>query len=78
MKSEVTATKYFMNKDHKKEGGYRHVFSGYTSNTLGLSNMFSDVVESLCKCVKELFEIIMSEDLLARVEEFKREIASEI
>ena len=48
MNSEVTASKYFMHKDHKKEGGYRPVVSGCTSNTLGLSNLLSDIVESLC------------------------------
>ena len=43
--SEVTASKYFMFKDHKKEGGFRPVVSGCTSNTLGLSNMLSDVIQ---------------------------------
>ena len=39
--------------------------------------MLSDVVESLCLSVKEPFEIISAEDLLARVDEFNREIAKE-
>ena len=33
MNSEASAAKYFMYKDHKKEGGYRPVVSGCTSNT---------------------------------------------
>ena len=41
--SEATASKYFMFKDHKPNGGYRPVVSGCTSNTLGLSNMLSDI-----------------------------------
>ena len=67
-----------MFKDHKRDGGYRPVVSGCTSNTLGLSNMLSDVVESLCQSVREPFEIISSEDLLARIEGFNREIAAKL
>ena len=78
MNSEATASKYFMYKDHKKEGGYRPVVSGCTSNTLGLSNMLSDVVESLCLSMKNPFEIISSEDLLARIDKFNKEIEKEI
>jgi len=76
--SEVSANKYFLYKDHKKEGGYRPVVSGCTSNTLGLSNMLSDVVESLCMSVEEPFEIISAEDLLARIDVFNREVADKI
>ena len=76
--SEVTANKYYMFKDHKRDGGYRPVVSGCTSNTLGLSNMLSDVVESLCQSMREPFEIISSEDLLARIEGFNREIAAKL
>jgi len=72
--SEVTASKYFMFKDHKKDGGYRPVVSGCKSNTLGLSNMLSDVIESLCLSVEEPFEIVSSEDLLAEIEIFNREL----
>ena len=78
MNSEVTASKYYMYKDHKSEGGYRPVVSGCTSNTLGLSNMLSDIIESLCQSVKDPFEIISSEDLLARIEEFNKEIEVKI
>ena len=40
--------------------------------------MLSDVVESLCQSVREPFEIISSEDLLARIEGFNREIAAKL
>ena len=76
--SELATNKYLIFKDHKKEGGYRPMVSGCTSNTLGLSNMLSDIVESLCLSVKEPFEIISAEDLLARVDSFNREIKGEI
>ena len=53
---------YFMFKDHKKEDGWRPVVSGCNSNTLGLSNILSDLVESVCGAVSEPFEVISSDD----------------
>ena len=47
-KSELAAPKYMMYKDHKKQEAYRPVISGCNSNTLGLSNMLSDLLESAC------------------------------
>ena len=72
--SEIVANKYFMYKDHKEKESYRPVVSGCTSNILGLSGLLSDIVESLCMSVKDPFEIISSEDLLARISIFNREI----
>ena len=40
--------------------------------------MLSDIVESLCQSVKEPFEVISSEDLLARIQCFNREIAEDL
>ena len=40
--------------------------------------MLSDVVESLCSSVRVPFEIISAEGLLARIDEFNRDIAKEI
>jgi len=76
--SEQAASKYLMYKDHKEGGGYRPVVSGCNSNTLGLSNLLSDVIESLCQSVTDPFEIISSEDMLANIEEFNEEIRQEI
>ena len=70
--SETSAQMYFMFKDHKKEGGWRPVVSGCTSNTLGLSNLLSDLVESICGSVSDPYEVISSDDMLARVEAFNR------
>ena len=56
-----------MFKDHKIEGGYRPVVGGCNSDTLGLSNTLSEVVESVAKAVEKPFEVISSEDLLSRI-----------
>ena len=68
--SESSAPKYFLYKDHKKEESWRPVVSGCSSNTLGLSNMLSDIVESLCGTIAEPYEVISSEGLLSRCEKF--------
>jgi len=47
MNSEVSASKFYMFKDHKKEGGYRPVVEGCNLVTLALSNTLSDVIESV-------------------------------
>ena len=54
--------------------------SGCTSNTLGLSNTLSEVVEAVCMGIEDPYEVVSSEDMLARVhecniviEEMKRE-----
>ena len=39
------------------------VVSDYSSNTLGLSNIVSDMVESLCLSMTDPLEVISSEDL---------------
>ena len=67
-----------MYKDHKCGGGYRPVVSCCCSNTLGLSGLLSDVVESLCQAVHNPFEVISSEDLLARLTEFNEGIKEKI
>ena len=70
--SETSAPMYYMFKDHKKDGGWRPVVSGCTSNTLGLSNLLSDLVDSICGSVSDPYEVISSDDMLARVEAFNR------
>ena len=72
--SENTAPKYFMFKDHKIEGGYRPVVGGCSSDTLGLSNTLSEVVESVAKAIDDPFEVISSEDLLSRIYKCNSEI----
>ena len=40
--------------------------------------LLSDIVESVCQAVKDPFEVISSEDLLARINEFNGEIKRKI
>ena len=42
--SETEAPKYYLFKDHKEKEAWRPVVSGCNSNTLGLSNLLSDLV----------------------------------
>ena len=67
--SENAAPKYYMYKDHKVEGGFRPVVGGCNSDTLGLSNTLSEVVEAVANAVVNPFEVVSSEDLLSRVAE---------
>ena len=58
-----------MYKDHKVAGGYRPVVGGCNSDTLGLSNTLSELVESVANAVLEPFEVVSGEDMLSRVAE---------
>ena len=64
--SENAASKYFMYKDHKVEGGYRPVVSGCNSNTVGISTLLSDIVESVCNAIEDPYEVISSEYMIYR------------
>ena len=73
--SENLASMYFMFKDHKSEGGFRPVVSGCNSDSLGLSNTLSEVVESVCMATQNPYEVISSEDLLSRIHETNKKIS---
>ena len=75
--SETEAPKYYLFKDHKTKESWRPVVSGCNSNTLGISNLLSDIVESICCSVKDPYEVISSEDMLARIEEFNLKLKKE-
>ena len=75
--SENRAELYLSYKDHKKvPGKTRPIATGCTSDTLGLSNSVSSLVESLANVEEEKLEVISTEDLLHSVgghdEEVKR------
>jgi len=72
--SENAASKYFMFKDHKAEGGYRPVVSGCNSDTLGLSNTLSEIVEAVCMAVEDPYEVVSSEDMLSRIVDVNEKI----
>ena len=67
--SENIATMSLLLKDHKKELKTRPVVAGNESNTLGLSNMASEVIESIANCKSDPYEVISTEDLLAKIHE---------
>ena len=51
--------------------------SGCSSNTLGLSNILSNIVESICGSMQNPLEVISSEDLLSRIEVFNKWAANQ-
>ena len=51
MHSETLAPMYYLYKDHKKEPGWRPVVSGCNCNTVGISNILSDIVEYICSSI---------------------------
>ena len=67
-RSIKVASMYVMVKDHKEDGSSRPVVTGCTSNTRGLSNTVSDFLESVANSIPDAYEVISSEDLLARIE----------
>ena len=76
--SEISAPMYYLYKDHKKEPGWRPVVSGCNSNTVGLSNILSDIIESVCNSISDPYEVISSEDMLYRISKCNKEIREEI
>ena len=63
-----------MYKDNKVEGGYRQVVGGCSSNIVGLSNMISEVLESVASAIDNLYAVISSEDMLARINDANMKI----
>ena len=51
--------------------------SGCSSNTLGMSNLLSEIVESICSAVEDPYEVISSSDMLSRIEEFNKNMVKE-
>jgi hypothetical protein len=68
-RSQNLASLRLLLKDHKKELKTRQVVSGNESNTVGLSNIMSDLVESLANAIENPGEVISSEDLLSKIHE---------
>jgi hypothetical protein len=62
------ASMYILVKDHKLDGSTRPVVTGCSSNTRGMSNAVSDFLESVANSIPDAYEVISSEDMLARVE----------
>ena len=47
---------------------------GCISNTLGLSNTLSELVESVCMAIETPYEVISSEDMLSRISDCNKKI----
>ena len=73
-RSQNLASLSLLLKDHKKELKTRQVVSGNQSNTVGLSNIMSDLTESLANAVETPHEVISSEDLLAKIHSCNRDL----
>ena len=65
--SNNIADMYLLYKDHKLTEDTRPVVTGCNSNTVGLSNMVSEFLESVANSVSEPYEAISSEDMLAQI-----------
>ena len=59
-KSENLANMYLLAKDHKAEMGWRKVVTGCDSDTLGLSNSVSELLEAVCNSLDAPYEEISS------------------
>jgi hypothetical protein len=73
-KSENLANMYLTVKDHKESLAWRKVVSGCDSDTLGLSNSVSELLEAVCNSLEEPYEVISSEDMLACVVDCNRRL----
>ena len=71
-RSQNLASLRLLLKDHKKELKTRQVVSGCDSNTVGLSNIMSDLVESIANAIEESHETISTEDMLSKIAECNR------
>ena len=75
-KSNNLASMYIAYKDHKKEKRKtRPIVTGCTSNTRGLSNSVSNLLESVANSVLDPFESISSEDMLSKTKRSNEETA---
>ena len=72
--SENIADLYIMYKDHKEGDKTRPTATGHSSNSLGLSNAVSEVLEAVANAEQHRYNTISSEDMLARVNEYNLKV----
>ena len=72
--SENVADLYVMYKDHKPGDKTRPTATGHSSNSLGLSNAVSEVLEAVANSENKRYNTISSEDMLARVSEYNKKV----
>ena len=73
-KSKNTASLFLQLKDHKAVLDSRGVVSACNSNTVGLSNILSEILESVANGVEEPTEVLSSEDMLSRIHNCNMEL----
>ena len=66
---------YLLYKDHKAERASRPVVTGCNSNTRGMSNCVSDLLESVNKANQDPYEVVSGEDMLAQIENYNIQAA---
>ena len=74
---------YLLVKDHKerKEGALpatRPVVSGTSGMGLSMSNILSDMVENIANMRPDPIEVISTEDMLSRIDQYNENIANTI
>ena len=77
-RSNNLSSLYFLLKDHKLTLAARPVVTGCNGNSLGLSNSVSDFLESIANSILNAYEVISSEDLLAKIAECNRKVSEKI
>jgi molybdopterin converting factor small subunit len=73
-RSQNLASLRLLLKDRKKQLKTRQVVSGCDSNTVGLSNIMSDLIESIANAIENPHETISTEDMLSKITECNREL----
>ena len=67
--SNNVASMWLALKDHKNGDKTRGIVTGCTSNSKGLSNSVSDVLEAVANGERDTYEVCSGEDMLSRVHE---------
>ena len=70
--SNNVASMWLALKDHKDGDKTRGIVTGFSSNSKGLSNSVSDVLEAVANGERDPYEVCSGEDMLARVHEANR------
>ena len=77
-KLTVMDRQHYQQLGHEKNGEdkviSRPLVGGCSSDTLGLSNTLSEMIESACMAIEDQFKVISSEDMLSRIKECNRKI----
>ena len=73
-RSKTLASMFLQLKDHKDELDTRAIVSANNSYTVGLSNILSELLESVANSVVAPCEVISSEDMLSRIHNCNKDL----